>query len=118
MIDDDEKMTSVALKKMKSSGDNMAVRDFKREIKIMKDLSHPNIVKVINYIDEPKRPLIIIMEYMDKGDLHTFVKTCGASLSIAKMLKYAKNIASVSIFYLFFYLSLISYFVNFRAWPI
>ena len=39
-----------------------------REIRIMKLLTHPNIIKLFEVIDQPSRKLLI-MEYASGGDL-------------------------------------------------
>ena len=38
------------------------------EIKILKEIDHPNIIKIIEYY-ESKRSLYIVTEYLDGGEL-------------------------------------------------
>ena len=38
------------------------------EIKILKEIDHPNIIKIIEYY-ESQRSLYIVIEYLDGGEL-------------------------------------------------
>lgn len=69
-------------------------KDFQREAKIMKTLKHENIVKIYGFLDDPK--LLIIMEYMQHGSLLAYCAYARPNLTETHLLKFAKNIASVS----------------------
>jgi serine/threonine protein kinase len=51
----------------------------RREIKVMKLLSHPNIIKLYGFIDTPSN-LFIILEYAEGGDLYELISARGKVL--------------------------------------
>lgn len=84
---------------MPSSNNNL-LKDFIREIDIMKRLDHPNIVKIINFVQEPE--VAIIMEFIKYRSFLTYLKCYNKpNLTTQLLLKYAKDIASVSLFVYF-----------------
>ena len=63
----------------------------KKEINIMKELKHKNIVQYYDDFRE-KGEWYIVLEYCGKGDMEQFKKKVGITLSIQE--KYPNNIAS------------------------
>ncbi|KAJ6594547.1 kinase-like domain-containing protein, partial [Mycena capillaripes] len=51
-----------------------------REISIMRTLRHPNICAFLDYFDNENKSLDIVLEYMDGGDLGTFIFKHGYGL--------------------------------------
>jgi [calcium/calmodulin-dependent protein kinase] kinase len=48
--------------------------DIRREIAIMKKLSHPNVLKLYEVLDDPNvNKLYLVLEYMKRGDLLHFL---------------------------------------------
>ena len=62
----------VAVKKLHVVALNR-INAFTTEIKIMGDLNHPNIIRLLGITWSGSRGLSAVMEYMDKGDLRTMV---------------------------------------------
>lgn len=88
--------TQVALKMFRVMESDTQYKDFQREAKIMKTLRHENIVKIYGFLDDPK--LLIIMEYMQHGSLLVYLSYHRPNLTENHLLKFARNIASVSLF--------------------
>ena len=64
-----------AIKRIKLGAVKNARHFFNREIEIIKKLDHPNIIKLIDYIeDEEKNIAYLILEHCPKGDLGSFLK--------------------------------------------
>ena len=52
------------------SKERTALQDVEKEIAIMKKLDHPNVVRLIEVLDDPTHDrLYIIMEYLQNGSL-------------------------------------------------
>lgn len=59
---------------------NAQIRDrFRNEAKLMASLDHPNITKVIDFVDQPNQ-LSIVMEFLNGEDLQKKIKRNGAIL--------------------------------------
>jgi len=68
---------------------------FKKEILVMKKLYHPNVVQLIEVIDDPQeRKLMLVMEYVDGG-----VVDCKHPMSEEKARKYFQD-AAKGLYYL------------------
>ncbi|KFM65342.1 Tyrosine-protein kinase Src64B, partial [Stegodyphus mimosarum] len=67
----------VAIKCVASHG--VQSEDFKREVAVMKAISHPKIVRLYAVCTE-REPYCIIMEYMSKGNLQQYLKTTHGQL--------------------------------------
>ncbi|EFA82412.1 leucine-rich repeat-containing protein [Heterostelium album PN500] len=71
-----------------------AINEFRREVWLMSDLSHPNIVVMKGFCFDPYS---IVMEYMDLGSLSHHLrkkKECNETLPWDIILKIAKDVAS------------------------
>jgi len=66
----DKKEKVFALKQISSANarDGGKLRQFKKEATLTKDLQHPNIIKVYDYVDAPPQPFFV-MEYFESENL-------------------------------------------------
>lgn len=94
MMDTQGKKQLVAIKKMKVCGGGQ-MDELQKEIEIMKELDHKNIVKVwgadeyVEHIDS----MFMVMEYLEKGSLKRYIDENKDRLSDHILLKYASEIA-------------------------
>eukprot|EP00250_Pteridium_aquilinum_P015414 c22565_g4_i2 orf=1921-3243(-) len=93
--------TQVAVKTIlpSLSDDRLIVEDFKHEVELLVKLRHPNIVQFLGAVTI-KKPLMLVTEYLPRGDLHAYMKTKGAlqtsmavdfALDIARGMTYLHN---------------------------
>ena len=64
------KKRTVAVKQLKTG--TMSPTKFLAEATMMKDLHHPKIVKLLAIVSQGE-PLMIITEFMEKGDLRAYL---------------------------------------------
>lgn len=82
----------VAVKKLQQSTDEY-LRDFEREIEILKSLQHENIVKYKGVCySAGRRNLKLIMEYLPYGSLRDYLQKHKERLDFKKLLQYASQI--------------------------
>ncbi|XP_059622475.1 tyrosine-protein kinase transmembrane receptor Ror [Phlebotomus argentipes] len=62
----------VAVKALKENASAKTQGDFKREIELISDLKHDNIVCILGVVLK-EEPLCMLFEYMTQGDLHEFL---------------------------------------------
>lgn len=92
---EDGSIIAVAIKRLPNLPYNESkTMDFNREVNIMRRLDHPNIVKIINFVPDP---VAIIMEYMRYTSFDKYLSYYKPNLTTQVLLKFAKNIANVSI---------------------
>lgn len=97
LVDARMNMTFVALKVLSTSGKGK-LNDALLEAKIMHKLDHPNIVKILMYnLDEFSNQLVIVMELMKNDSLDIYLKSNRPKIKSIRLMKFAKDIASVSI---------------------
>lgn len=74
---DDKNNTSVAVKMSQQtdmSNNSETRQQFIKEIEIMKMAgNHPHLVRLIGYCIQPSKPICIVLEYMQGGDLLTYL---------------------------------------------
>ncbi|XP_018333328.1 tyrosine-protein kinase hopscotch [Agrilus planipennis] len=90
--DKDIEAKQVAVKKLKTSAVSTCLQDFEREITIMKNLKHPNIVEIFGVLQEPE--ISLVMEYVPHGSLQSYLKIYKEVLTVKQLLKYALDIAN------------------------
>lgn len=88
----------VAVKELKENASAKTQSDFKREIELISELRHPNIVCLLGVISKGE-PICMLFEYMEQGDLHEFLinnspTEGGNSLTQIEFLHIALQIAS------------------------
>ncbi|XP_037894224.1 tyrosine-protein kinase transmembrane receptor Ror [Glossina fuscipes] len=64
--------TFVAVKALKENASYKTQQDFRREIELISDLKHDNIVCILGVVLN-KEPFCMLFEYMSNGDLHEFL---------------------------------------------
>lgn len=62
----------MAVKALKENASYKTQQDFKREIELISDLKHENIVCIFGVVLN-KEPFCMLFEYMSNGDLHEFL---------------------------------------------
>ncbi|XP_034937678.1 tyrosine-protein kinase transmembrane receptor Ror isoform X2 [Chelonus insularis] len=67
-----QESTYVAVKTLKENATPKTQSDFKREVDLMTDLRHPNIICLLGVILKGE-PMCMLFEYMTEGDLHEFL---------------------------------------------
>uniref|UniRef100_T1J9X7 receptor protein-tyrosine kinase n=1 Tax=Strigamia maritima TaxID=126957 RepID=T1J9X7_STRMM len=78
-----EEFTLVAVKMLKDEASDDLQSDFEREACLMADFAHPNIVKLLG-VCAVGRPMCLLFEYMGKGDLNEFLRSCSPSNYIVR----------------------------------
>lgn len=82
----------VAIKRLKHIPDKDSLKDFQREIEIMRGLDHPNIVKIITSTLIPE--ILIVMEYVRHHSFLVYLSSHSPLLTTMHLLRFAKDIAS------------------------
>ncbi|KAI3740229.1 hypothetical protein L2E82_30654 [Cichorium intybus] len=85
--------TQVAVKKLKDEvfTDEEKVRAFRDELELLQKIRHPNVVQFLGAVTQ-SNPMMIVTEYLPKGDLRAFLKRKGALKPIIA-LRFARDIA-------------------------
>ncbi|CAG4972019.1 unnamed protein product [Parnassius apollo] len=87
----------VAVKALKENASAKTQADFRREIDLISELSHENIVCIVG-VALREEPLCMLFEFMARGDLHEFLMgrapPSGKGLPPMRLLNIAYNIAS------------------------
>lgn len=85
--------TKVAVKKLGDElfTDKDKVRAFRDELELLQKIRHPNVVQFLGAVTQ-SNPMMIVTEYLPKGDLRLFLKRKGALKPISA-LKFAMDIA-------------------------
>lgn len=78
-----EPFTMVAVKMLKDEATEDMQQDFEREACLMADFDHPNIVKLLAVCAIGK-PMCLLFEYMGRGDLNAFLRSCSPSNYIVR----------------------------------
>lgn len=87
----------VAVKALKENASAKTQADFRREIDLISELTHDNIVCIVG-VALREEPLCMLFEFMARGDLHEFLMgrapPSGKGLPPLRLLNIALNIAS------------------------
>ena len=68
----DSSIHKVAVKTLKENAASKIKQDFRREVEVMTDLKHPNIVCLLGVCMKDE-PMCMLFEYMLHGDLHEYL---------------------------------------------
>ncbi|KAK0071720.1 hypothetical protein PV326_000934, partial [Microctonus aethiopoides] len=88
----DSEPQQVAVKKLKTRALEADIRDFEREIAIMKTLKHPNVVEILGVISEPE--VCLVMEFVKHGSLQSYLAIHRENITHKKLLGFALDIAT------------------------
>jgi serine/threonine protein kinase len=66
-------------------------------------LNHPNIVKILGFVDNPR--IVIVMEHIKHSSFDKYLCSKAPNITTQILLKFAKDIASVSMIILLFEMS-------------
>lgn len=87
----------IAVKALKENASAKTQADFRREIDLISELTHDNIVCIVG-VALREEPLCMLFEFMARGDLHEFLMgrapPSGKGLPAMRLLNIAHNIAS------------------------
>ncbi|XP_073056104.1 serine/threonine-protein kinase 12-like [Primulina eburnea] len=84
--------TQVAVKPFwEGIADEDKVRAFRDELALLQKIRHPNVVQFLGAVTQSS-PMMIVTEYLPKGDLHEYLKRKGALKPVAA-LRFAMDIA-------------------------
>lgn len=72
LIQKNGQKTFVAVKALKENASPKTQADFKREIELISDLKHNNIVNILGVVLK-EEPWCMLFEFMEHGDLHEFL---------------------------------------------
>ncbi|GFN85474.1 tyrosine-protein kinase receptor [Plakobranchus ocellatus] len=70
----DSSVTKVAVKTLKENALPKVQNDFRREVDVMSEMRHPNIVCLLGVVMK-QSPMCMLFEYMAQGDLHEYLLT-------------------------------------------
>lgn len=62
----------VAVKSLKENASAKTLADFQREIELISELKHPNIICLLGVVVK-QEPMCMLFEFMSEGDLHEFL---------------------------------------------
>uniref|UniRef100_A0A8C8VHP2 Tyrosine-protein kinase n=1 Tax=Pelusios castaneus TaxID=367368 RepID=A0A8C8VHP2_9SAUR len=85
--------TPVAVKSCRETLPPELKARFLQEARILKQYSHPNIVRLIGVCTQ-KQPIYIVMELVQGGDFLTFLRSEGQQLKVKELLKMTENAAA------------------------
>jgi serine/threonine protein kinase len=75
-------LTEVALKQLTNSESTALLN----EIKLLKDLNHPNIVRYFGVYKSPENTTFVVMEFMSQGDVSTLLQINKDTYRVADLL--------------------------------
>lgn len=81
-----EEFTNVAVKVLKDEASDDLLIDFEREACLLAEFDHPNIVKLLG-VCALGRPMCLLFEYMGRGDLNEFLRSCSPGNYIVRTLE-------------------------------
>ncbi|KAG8236464.1 hypothetical protein J437_LFUL016385 [Ladona fulva] len=78
-----EEFTLVAVKMLKEEASEDLQVDFEREACLLAEFDHPHIVRLLG-VCAVGRPMCLLFEYMGRGDLNEFLRSCSPSNYIVR----------------------------------
>lgn len=73
-LNGDTNITKVAIKTLKENASPKVRNDFRREVDLMSEMRHPNIVCLLG-VCMKQEPMCMLFEFMPHGDLHEYLIT-------------------------------------------
>lgn len=94
----------VAVKTLKADKDDgnakseKAATEFRKETEILMQLHHPNLVQIFAIANDAY-PLLMILEFLPKGDLKRYLVNHGRRISFDQLLSICENVSNLSVEY-------------------
>ncbi|KAL3280389.1 hypothetical protein HHI36_017874 [Cryptolaemus montrouzieri] len=93
-LDDHEEVSVVAVKTLKENANEKERSDLVSELQVMKMLEpHPNVVRLLGCCSE-KEPIFLIMEYVSRGKLQSYLRNSRAERYYNNMHGQSKSLTS------------------------
>merc|ERR1739838_128868 len=94
----DSSMVDVAVKSLKTLEDAEDVEKFLREGVMMRDLEHRNVLSLVgmcvdSQVDRGFSSPLIVLPYMENGDLRSFLRNDSVTLTVMKLLRFCYEVA-------------------------
>jgi len=89
-----ERTRRVAAKTMKNIESQQQLENFLKEGVMMKEFNHPNIIKIYGVCTAPGEYPIIILPFMENGDLRTFLRDSNNEITVAELIGYCVDICA------------------------
>ncbi|CAG0891255.1 unnamed protein product [Darwinula stevensoni] len=67
---------TVAVKMPKNPGNAIEERDLLSEFHLLKDVSHPNVIRVLGIVTQQGGPVMLILEFCKYGCLRSYLRKC------------------------------------------
>lgn len=95
----DSTISQVAVKSLKTLEDRDDVERFLREGVMMRGMNHRNVLSLIgicvdSQVEEGTSSPLIVLPYMEKGDLRTYLRDEQVDLKVLNLLRYCYEVAS------------------------
>ncbi|XP_045460626.1 tyrosine kinase receptor Cad96Ca [Harmonia axyridis] len=93
-LDDKEKVSIVAVKTLKENANEKERSDLASELQVMKMLEpHPNVIRLLGCCTD-KEPILLIMEYVSRGKLQSYLRNSRAERYYNNMHGQSKSLTS------------------------
>ncbi|XP_074029282.1 ret oncogene isoform X2 [Leptinotarsa decemlineata] len=66
--------TTVAVKTLKDDARESELNDLLSEYQLLKEVSHPNVIRLLGVCTEPEGPVYLIIEYAEHGSLRNYLR--------------------------------------------
>ena len=73
--------TRVAVKMLKPGASSSDLSDLVMEYNLLKELDHPNVIKLLGACTDSRGPLYLIMEFAEHGSLRNYLRSERGSIS-------------------------------------
>ena len=74
--------TKVAVKMLKSHYSAYELQDLLTEYSLLKEVDHPNVIKLLGACIDKAGPILLIMEFAEHGSLRSFLHLCRAGAGV------------------------------------
>ena len=75
--------TKVAVKMLKSHHSAYELQDLLTEYSLLKEVDHPNVIKLLGACIDKAGPVLLIMEFAEHGSLRSFLHQCRGTVKIS-----------------------------------
>ena len=74
--------TKVAVKMLKSHYSAYELQDLLTEYSLLKEVDHPNVIKLLGACIDKAGPILLIMEFAEHGSLRSYLHQCRGGVSL------------------------------------